>query len=489
MKHKSKRSIYGCRLFCSILCLIMLSMRLSAQTTPVELTFTESVNMLRQQNQSIKIAEKGVEWAKSERQRLNALWYPSVNATGAFVHLSNPIEVKEPLNRLTDPAKDFVHSIFPDDQIITSILDKIGTYSLRFPLAPQNLTTIDANIMWPVFAGGKRLYAGKIGKTMVSIAEEGRGQVGAEMQILLVDSYFGLRLRQRVVDVRRQAYSSLEKHYQNALKLEATGMINKAERLFVQVSMDEAKRELETARGEAEVANNALKALIKMDTDGDIRPVSSLFINDTLLPVTHFKDMIEDNNYIMSQLKMQGQIADNELKIGNAGYLPEVALFGKQTLYAHGIEKNLLPRSMIGVGLTWNLFDGLAREKKIQQAKISRQTVELTRKKAADDLGVGVDKLYSQMQTALYSVTALNSTIAMSEELVRMRKKAFAEGMATSTEVVDAEVMLSKVQIAMLLAYYQYDVALINMLAICGVPDTFGQYRETGKDENYIFKP
>ena len=32
----------------------------------------------------------------------------------------------------------------------------------------------------------------------------------------------------------------------------------------------------------------------------------------------------------------------------------------------------------------------------------------------------------------------------MSEELVRMRKKAFTEGMATSTEVIDAETMLSK---------------------------------------------
>ena len=47
----------------------------------------------------------------------------------------------------------------------------------------------------------------------------------------------------------------------------------------------------------------------------------------------------------------------------------------------------------------------------------------------------------------------------MSRELVRVRKKSFQEGMATSTEVVDAEVMLAKVKTAFLLAYYQYDVA------------------------------
>ena len=49
---------------------------------------------------------------------------------------------------------------------------------------------------------------------------------------------------------------------------------------------------------------------------------------------------------------------------------------------------------------------------------------------------------------------ALNTTIELSEELVRMRKKAFAEGMATSTEVVDAETLLSKTKVARLAAYY-----------------------------------
>ena len=62
-------------------------------------------------------------------------------------------------------------------------------------------------------------------------------------------------------------------------------------------------------------------------------------------------------------------------------------------------------------------------------------------------------------------------------KLVRIRQKSFQEGMATSTEVVDAEVMLSKVKTAFLLAYYQYDVALINLLSICGIPEAFQQYR------------
>ena len=455
----------------------------------IELSLGQSVERLREKNLSLQIADRAIDWARGEHRRVSSFWYPSVSVTGAYLHMANRIEVEQPLSQFTDPAKDFIHSILPDDQIISGLLDHVGTYTLRFPLAPQDVATIDANVTWPVFAGGKRIYAGRIGRTMVEVAEVNRAQVGAQMQTLLVESYFGLRLGMSVVEVREQTLRALERHYRDALKLEASGMINKADRLFVEVRMDEARRALETARKDLDVAQSALKALIRIDSAVDVRPVSPLFINDTLPPVAYFKGEVGDNNYVVNQLKLQDDIADNQLRIGRAGYVPTIALMGKQTLYSNGIQKNLIPRTFVGVGFTWNLFDGLDREQKIRQAKITKQTVGITRDKAIDDISVGIDKFYSQMQNALSSVNALNTTIELSRELVRMRKKAFTEGMATSTEVVDAEVMLSKVEIASLLAFYQYDVALINLLSACGIPDTFRNYSETGRSEHFVFAP
>ena len=274
---------------------------------------------------------------------------------------------------------------------------------------------------------------------MVDLARENRAQTAATQQNLLTESYYGLRLAQQIVTVREETYKGLQKHYENALKLEAAGMIDKAGRLFAQVNMDEAKRTLDAARKDETVVQNTLKVLLnKKDMDENIVPTSPLFMNDSLPP------------------KM---------------------LFGKQTLYSHGIQSNLLPRTMIGIGFTWNLFDGLDREKKIRQSKLTQQTLALGQMKARDDLAVGVDKLYTQLQKAQDNAKALNATIALSEELVRIRKKSFAEGMATSTEVIDAETMLASVKVARLAAYYEYDVALMNLLSLCGTPEQFINYQ------------
>ena len=112
----------------------------------------------------------------------------------------------QPLSQFTDPAKNFVHSIIPDDQVISAILDQIGANTLVFPLTPRNLTSIDLSAEWVLFSGGKRFHATNIGRTMVDLARENRAQTAATQQNLLTESYYGLRLAQQIVTVREETY-------------------------------------------------------------------------------------------------------------------------------------------------------------------------------------------------------------------------------------------------------------------------------------------
>lgn len=459
-----------------------------AQNKKIELSLEQSFDLIENQNKNLKIADKQIELAKNEHQKINSFWLPSISAAGTFMHFSNKIEVKQSIKEYTDPIKDYIQSIDPSNQLIPSILDQIGNKSLVVPLISQNISSIDANITYPLFTGGKRIYAGRIGKELIKATQVGKQQIGAGLKIALIESYYGLRLSKRVVDVKQEAYQSLEQHYENALKLEQNGMINKAERLFVEVNLKEAKRELEAAIKNLSLTEKVLKKLINDDSDDLIEPVSSLFINDTLPSLAHFKSFIKDNNYVVKQLDIQKEIASNEIKIANSAYMPDIALLGKQTIVSHGIPKTMLPRTFIGAGFTWNIFDGFAREKKIKGARINKQILELQSDNIVDQNELAVDNFYNQIENALGDVDALNTTIEMSTELLRIRQRAYQEGMATSTEVVDAEVMLSKVQIAYLMAYYEYDVALINMLAVCGIPEFFNECKTLGKTENYIFK-
>ena len=94
---------------------------------------------------------------------------------------------------------------------------------MTLPLISQNVTSIDANLTWPIFTGGKRIYASKIGKKLVSVAEVNREQVSANQQALLIEVILAYVSGQRVVEVKTETYNSLKIHYDQALKLEQQG--------------------------------------------------------------------------------------------------------------------------------------------------------------------------------------------------------------------------------------------------------------------------
>ena len=158
-----------------ILLIILLGTGISITAQTLSLSFDDALRQMQQGNRSLKIADKGIEAARAERDKLNALWYPSLQGAGTFVHLSEKNRSKQPLSQFTDPAKDFVHNLVPDDQFISGILDQIGSHTLVFPLAPRNLTTVGLTAEWIVFSGGKRIRAGKIGNTMIDMARREPG--------------------------------------------------------------------------------------------------------------------------------------------------------------------------------------------------------------------------------------------------------------------------------------------------------------------------
>ena len=456
-----------------ILAILCFPLSLQAQKGKHFLTLQEAAELMNRNNPTLQMADKAVDIARGERQKLNAFWYPMLNASGMVVHLSNKVEVKQPLNTYTEPAKEFIQSVIPGEEFITSILNQAGKYTLSFPLLQQNLTSIDATISWPVFTGGKRMYATRIGNRMVDMAQVGQAETRALLQTELVETYYALQLANKILEVKEQTYQSLQQHYDHALKLEANGLITKAERLFAEVNRQEAKREWKTAKQERDVAHRALCSLLDIQKEVDILPVSPLFVTENLPDSLYFKSLIPSTNYAMNRIRLEESIVENRLRISKSAYFPSIALLGKQTLYAHNVPRNLMPRTLIGIGFTWNLFDGLNREADVRVSRLAQETIALEKEKVKNTLDVMVQKLYSQMKEAEEEVSTLQTTIAMSEELLRIRRKSFEEGMATSTEVVDAEVMLSNVRIAMLLAHYQFDVSLASLCSVCGVPELF----------------
>ena len=440
-------------------------------------SYAEAESMMLQSSDALKVSDAELQIARHERSKAKSWWWPHLQADGAYAHLSEPIEVRQPLSQYTDPIKEHVLQIDPSEQLITGLLDKAGSYTLTFPLIPQNVASVGLTAEWVAFSGGKRLYADKLAQQLVDVAEVNVGQTKSLKQVELVERYYGLALAQQTTEVCRERYEGLHRHYEQALRMEQVGIIDRAARLLAQVGMEEALSEWQQAQYSERNATMALSQLLGISSDEPSLSLSSpLFIVPQLPPESVFAGQSILANHTLALLGVQERMAHNELRMAQTDYMPEIALFGKQTLYAHGLPSNLLPRTIVGVGFTWNLFDGLKRERQISQARLAQQSLVWSREQAENDVSLTVSRLYATLQQLAGEARVLDTTIALHAEVLRVRQSAFSEGMATSTDVVDATHALATAKLARLTAYYAYDVALAGMLAACGMMDDFNEY-------------
>jgi outer membrane protein TolC len=113
-----------------------------------------------------------------------------------------------------------------------------------------------------------------------------------------------------------------------------------------------------------------------------------------------------------------------------------------------------------------NLFDGLQKVRKSQAAKLQQMEVATYQEKAKQDLATGVTKIHQELEQAAEQYNAAQKSTEFAKEYLRIRKKAFAEGFATSTDVVDAQLNLARIETQSLKAMYDFDVALSRLLEI-----------------------
>jgi hypothetical protein len=101
------------------------------------------------------------------------------------------------------------------------------------------------------------------------------------------------------------------------------------------------------------------------------------------------------------------------------------------------------------------LFDGMARYRNVQAARFKQDQVEQAGMKAEEDIQTGIKKLYEQLNMQIEQLDQLDKTLDFAKTYLESRDKAFREGLSTSTGLVDAYLLVSKVKIDRLQVFNQ----------------------------------
>lgn len=426
-----------------------------------QLSYQQAKSLMVENNKKLQSLSKQLEMDEYTRKQASALRMPELKVTGMAVQLDEDLGLN-----LNDKRDQFAQLLqLPSSEILGS---------WNFVLQEKSFWMVGLDMKYPVFTGGKINAAVKSAELKSQLKEQ---EVTKEQNALLSEltsRYFQLQLAREAVKVREQALNANKQHLDNARKLEASGMSASVETMQAEAAYADAERELLAAQNDVALAQTALAGTMGIDSvPGNL--VTPLFLSETLHPLEFYEEQAVNYYPDINKLFLMQELSQQGLKAKKAGYIPDVALMGNYRLAEDNLA-SVVPNWYLGLGLSFTLFDGLKRRNEVREYSTMKESIELMREQATQDIRVLVRKHYQELEKHAGQVAALEKDAAFAEELVRVREKAFVEGFSTSVDVVDANLYLSAIRLKRLKSLCEYDLTLASLLEVCGDSYHFETY-------------
>lgn len=392
---------------------------------PGGLTSKEAARRAVETGPSVAVARAQLRAAVAQVDALRKSFTPALTVEASYARLSE------------------VESGIPLDDMAMAVA---GDLTFDIPL---NQYSLNATLGLPVSDWILRvipsLSAGKAGSRAAEYQRD------AEIRTVATDAkiaYYGwLRARAQVA----VAEASLERSRARLKDAQVgvnAGMMSPADVMRIDALVARTEAGLESARAVERVARRTLAVLMGEDIDTDYGVGE-----DVMSPRTAVADGGDLNSMVAQGLSDRPELAaigasvdqaEASIKARRAEYYPRVGAFG-EAVYANP-NRRFFPLAdewnqswALGASISWSLDVAVVNSARVEEQKANRARADSTREQLRRAVTLEVVNAYENLARAEASLDANQRGKASAEEAYRVMSVRYANGTATTTDVINSE--------------------------------------------------
>ena len=407
--------------------LLTLSLALGAPLTAAgadPLSLAESISIARSRSLLIHAAREGVRGAEAQRKEAFTGFLPKLSTSYSYTRYNR------------DP-----YLAFPGIPPV---------------IPPANLTvgTRD-NYTWilearqPLFAGGAILAnyeASRIGGAIAGLDEDSTVQ---DLVLEVKIAYFTILKAGRILGVARQSLEQLQAHRDTAQGFYGQGLIAKNDLLQAEVELANGRQLLLKSENGLELARSKFNTLLRrpLDTPVEIDDI----LNDRSYEKSFSACLAQalDKRPEIRSLSLRKEQAGSLVKVAQSEYYPSVSLVGNYAKFGDtpGVAgspfKDQESWYVMAVA-NWNFWEWGKTKNRVEfgQSRESQAAAFLDNVK--DQITLEVKNAFLLLHEAEKQIQVAAKAIEQAEENFRINTERYREQVGTSTEVIDAETLLTK---------------------------------------------
>ncbi|GHB82887.1 TolC family protein [Persicitalea jodogahamensis] len=411
-------------------------------------TLEAAVDYAIKNNLNIKNTQLDSKSAESRIGEIRAAGLPQVSATAGLI--DNLI-----IQTAFLPA--FIGGGSPDDPPV----------AVQFGVKYQS--NVSATLNQLIFSGSY-IVGLRAAATYRELAKKNVTQSKVTVAEAVTKAYYSAQVaveRAKVLDLNIERLDTLMRDTRATFE---AGFVEKIDVDRLEVQLNNLKTERQNVQNLIELSYTLLKFQMGMPLTDQIvltDIVDESDANSLPAPISNAVDYSKRIEY--SLLNTQGELAELDIKRIRSGYLPTASAFASygynsgRNNFGEIFSQKWFNNSAIGLNIQIPIFDGLTKKYQLQQAQITSDKVKVGRDLLTQSIDLQVQQANITLTNSLQTLETQQRNVDLAEEVVRVSKIKYQEGVGSNIEVINAESSLKEAQTNYFAALYDVLIAKVDL--------------------------
>jgi outer membrane protein TolC len=388
-----------------------------------------------------RIAQRRIAAARAGIEQANAALWPQLQLQSSYTRTDNPmLAFGSILNQ-----RSFSSSLDFNDVPDVDNLNVRGVLTL------------------PLYTGG-RVKAGRdAARANSEAAKAGAEMVRNTLSFEIARAFHTVLKTRELIHAAEAAVASFENHLLTASNRLETGAALKIDVLDVQVKLAQSREELARARNASALSQRALRNALGIEA-GDIEVADRA----PAVSVPAGSDFSRRPEFVAIQ--QAERAAEAQVRQMKSGHRPRVSAFGSLD-YDHGWVNDGDGKSYsAGVMAQWDLWDGQLTRGRVSEARANLEAMREEERKLRLVFDLEVEQARRQLNEATERLAVTQGSITQAQESVELTRARFEQGLALSTQLIDAQTALTTARMRRAEAEADQRIAIAALRKALGLP-------------------
>ncbi|MEW6429523.1 MAG: efflux RND transporter permease subunit [Thermodesulfobacteriota bacterium] len=422
----------------------------AAEPIPQSLTLAQAVELAIKQNSVLKIGRAKVTEAEEKIVSARSQYFPQLTNNTKYMALSNDQLVTVPAGSLGNLGT----TPFPDRDMRISQSDSTIFYS-------------ETTLAQPITQLFKIHEANRIARADRGIAAAELAKSENETVYAVHQLYYTLLIARKEKDVAEASLTAAEENLRDSEKAVKSGN-------SLDVTATAARANLLQSRQALLVADNSIS-----DVTAELNDVLGLPA-DTVLEVTEqglpevtepekkaVHEQARDKNGALLAARETLEKLRHVVQAAKDEHIPDVTLFAKHGYQAGApfLDDNV---GIVGIELSWNIFDWGKRKGEIGQKKAQQLQAQENLARIDKRIGIEIDKVFRKLENSKKMLDVSREVLSLRRENARLDENRFKAGTVNAARYAETIADLKKAEMEDLKVSLQYRLTLTELDQISG---------------------